>query len=152
MLFIVNIPDDFRRKLIRGLRPQILIEADASDSLSAPNALAAAVPQLTTTVFNTLFKGPLENLHASTLPIDLVLHQKYNPENITQYNTYVRGLLGVVLTMTIVLIINLAITREGERGTLESLLATPVRPLEVMVGKITPYIIVGYTFKSLLFY
>ena len=87
MLFIVNIPDDFRRKLIRGLRPQILIEADASDPLSAPNALAA-VPQLTTTVFNPLFKGPLENLDASTLPIDLVLHQKYNPENITQYNTF----------------------------------------------------------------
>lgn len=86
VLFIVNIPDDFRRKLIRGLRPQILIEADASDPLSAPNALAA-VPQLTP-FLNPLFKGPLENLDASTLPIDLVLHQKYNPENITQYNTF----------------------------------------------------------------
>ncbi|WP_268914441.1 ABC transporter permease [Coxiella burnetii] len=82
-------------------------------------------------------------------PLNIVLHRKYNPENITQYNI-VPGLLGVVLTMTMVLITSLAMTRERERGTGESLLATPVRPLEVMIGKITPYIIVGYLQVSII--
>ena len=76
-------------------------------------------------------------------PIDFRIHAHYNPENITQYNV-VPGLMGVVLTMTMVIITALAITRERERGTMENLLATPVRPFEVMVGKILPYIAVGY--------
>ena len=88
-------------------------------------------------------------LRVSQSPIELRLHAHYNPENITQYNV-VPGLLGVVLTMTMVVITALAITRERERGTMENLLATPVRPFEVMLGKIIPYIVVGYIQLSLI--
>jgi ABC-2 type transport system permease protein len=87
--------------------------------------------------------GPLARLRAKSGPVDFRIHAHYNPENITQYNV-VPGLMGVVLTMTMVIITALAITRERERGTMENLLATPVRPFEVMVGKILPYIVVGY--------
>ncbi|ATN86565.1 ABC transporter permease [Coxiella burnetii] len=148
VLFVINIPPDFTRNLIRGMHPQILIEADASDPVAAVNALAA-IPTLETTIFNPLFKGNLNDLRSQPEPLNIVLHRKYNPENITQYNI-VPGLLGVVLTMTMVLITSLAMTRERERGTGESLLATPVRPLEVMIGKITPYIIVGYLQVSII--
>ncbi|ABS77021.1 ABC transporter permease [Coxiella burnetii] len=148
VLFVINIPPDFTRNLIRGMHPQILIEADASDPVAAVNALAA-IPTLETTIFNPLFKGNLNDLRSQPEPLNIVLHRKYNPENITQYNI-VPGLLGVVLTMTMVLITSLAMTRERERGTVESLLATPVRPLEVMIGKITPYIIVGYLQVSII--
>jgi ABC-2 type transport system permease protein len=89
------------------------------------------------------FSGPLAYLMATASPIDLRIHARYNPEAITQYNI-VPGLMGVVLTMTMVLITALAITRERERGTMENLLSMPTRPLEVMVGKIVPYIMVGY--------
>jgi len=88
-------------------------------------------------------KGPLSSLAAVDGPVELRVHARYNPEAITQYNI-VPGLMGVVLTMTMVMITGLAITRERERATMENLLAMPTRPLEVMVGKITPYIGVGY--------
>src|SRR6185436_17644929 len=93
--------------------------------------------------------GPLAPLRARAGPVDFSIHAHYNPENITQYNV-VPGLMGVVLTMTMVVITSLAITRERERGTMENLLATPVRPVEVMVGKILPYIVVGYIQVSLI--
>ena len=92
--------------------------------------------------------GPLQRLAAKPGPIELRLHRHYNPENITQYNI-VPGLIGVVLTMTMVVITALAITRERERGTMENLLSTPARPTEVMIGKIIPYILVGYIQVSL---
>src|SRR5664279_1333240 len=98
---------------------------------------------LTPIVLNRDLTGPLAKLRASSAPFNLVLHQHYNPENITQYNI-VPGLMGVVLTMTMVMMTALSVTRERERGTMENLLATPVRPIEVMTGKIVPYIIVGY--------
>src|SRR5207302_1982111 len=94
-------------------------------------------------VLNRDLTGPLARLRAKDGPVDFSIHAHYNPENITQYNV-VPGLMGVVLTMTMVVITALAITRERERGTMENLLATPVRPVEVMVGKILPYIAVGY--------
>lgn len=143
ILFVINIPPDFTRRLIHDLRPQILIEADGTDPVASVNALKA-VPEMTKTVFDPLLKDNLFNLRRQLPIVDVVTQVKYNPENITQYNI-VPGLLGVVLTMTMILITSLAITRERERGTMENLLATPVRPLEVMIGKITPYIIVGYT-------
>ena len=87
--------------------------------------------------------GPLANLRGTRPPFNLVVHQHYNPENITQYNI-VPGLMGVVLTMTMVIITALAITRERERGTMENLLAMPVRPIEVMIAKIVPYVVIGY--------
>jgi ABC-2 type transport system permease protein len=140
--FIINIPEDFSRKLLRGERPTVLIEADATDPAATGPALAA-VNALAGTIFNRDLPGPLTRLQAKPGPVDFRIHAHYNPENITQYNV-VPGLMGVVLTMTMVIITALAITRERERGTMENLLATPVRPFEVMVGKILPYIAVGY--------
>jgi ABC-2 type transport system permease protein len=140
--FVINIPEDFSRKLLRGERPTVLIEADATDPAATGPALAA-VNALADTVFNRDLPGPLTRLRAKDGPVDFRIHAHYNPENITQYNV-VPGLMGVVLTMTMVVITALAITRERERGTMENLLATPVRPFEVMVGKILPYIAVGY--------
>jgi ABC-2 type transport system permease protein len=146
--FVINIPIDFTRRLLRGERPTVLIEADASDPAATGPALNA-VAQLANTVFNRDLPGPLAPLQAQNGPVDFRIHAHYNPENITQYNV-VPGLMGVVLTMTMVIITGLAITRERERGTMENLLATPVRPFEVMAGKILPYIAVGYIQVSLI--
>ncbi len=146
--FVINIPEDFSRKLLRGERPAVLIEADATDPAATGPALAA-VNALAGTLFDRDLPGPLLRLHATPGPVDFRIHAHYNPENITQYNV-VPGLMGVVLTMTMVIITGLAITRERERGTMENLLATPVRPFEVMVGKILPYIAVGYIQVSLI--
>jgi ABC-2 type transport system permease protein len=140
--FVVNIPQHFTRDLLRGDRPAILIEADASDPTATSNALGALAPLLNRALQND-FKGPLTYLAQTTGPIDLRVHALYNPEGITQYNI-VPGLLGVVLTMTMVLVTALAITRERERGTMENLLSMPTRPGEVLAGKIIPYIFVGY--------
>jgi ABC-2 type transport system permease protein len=140
--FVINIPEDFSRRLLRGERPAVLIEADASDPAATGPAVAAA-RALAATVFNRDLPGPLARLQGTDSPVDFLVHAQYNPENITQYNI-VPGLMGVVLTMTMVMITALAITRERERGTMENLLATPVRPIEVMAGKILPYIAVGY--------
>ncbi|MDP3068922.1 MAG: ABC transporter permease [Opitutaceae bacterium] len=146
--FVVNIPEDFTRRLLRGERPTVLLEADASDPAATGPAVAAA-RTLTATLFDRDLKGPLTRLRGQPGPVDFQVHAHYNPENITQYNV-VPGLMGVVLTMTMVVITALAITRERERGTMENLLATPVRPTEVMIGKIVPYIVVGYIQMTLI--
>jgi ABC-2 type transport system permease protein len=140
--FAVTVPVDFERKLLRGEKPDLLIEADATDP-SAVGFASATVSQLVTTVLNRDLIGPLTELRGSAPPFNLVLHQHYNPESITQYNI-VPGLMGVMLTMTMIIITGLAITRERERGTMENLLSTPVHPGEVIIGKIIPYIMVGY--------
>jgi ABC-2 type transport system permease protein len=140
--FAVTIPVDFSRKLLRGEKPDILLEADATDP-SAVGFAMSAVNELATTVINRDLTGPLARLQASGPPFNLVSHQHYNPESISQYNI-VPGLMGVMLTMTMIMITGLAITRERERGTMENLLATPVHPGEVIMGKIVPYILVGY--------
>ena len=140
--FAVSIPVDFSRKLLRGERPDLLLEADATDP-SAVGYAIAAINLLTTTVLNRDLTGPLAKLRGTPPPVNLVVHQHYNPENITQYNI-VPGLMGVMLTMTMIIITALAITRERERGTMENLLSTPVHPGEVIIGKIVPYITVGY--------
>ncbi len=140
--FVINIPEDFSRRLLRGERPTVLIEADATDPAATGPAIAAA-RTLASSIFDRDLIGPLARLRGKPGPVDFQIHAHYNPENITQYNV-VPGLMGVVLTMTMVVITALAITRERERGTMENLLATPVRPIEVMVGKIVPYIAVGY--------
>jgi ABC-2 type transport system permease protein len=140
--FVVNVPVDFTRKLLRGERPTVLVEADATDPAATGPALSA-VKTIADTLFDRDLTGPLARLRAKPGPVDFEIHAHYNPENITQYNV-VPGLMGVVLTMTMVIITALAITRERERGTMENLLATPARPFEVMVGKILPYIVVGY--------
>jgi ABC-2 type transport system permease protein len=140
--FVVNIPQNFSRDLLRGERPAILVEADATDPAATSNAIGSLRTLLSTALQND-FKGPLAFLAYGEPPIDLRIHAQYNPEAITQYNI-VPGLMGVVLTMTMVMITGLAITRERERGTMENLLSMPTRPFEVMVGKIVPYILVGY--------
>ena len=140
--FVVNIPQNFSRDLLRGERPPILVEADATDPAATSNAIGSLRTLLNTALQNDL-KGPLAFLAGGDPPIDLRVHAQYNPEAITQYNI-VPGLMGVVLTMTMVMITGLAITRERERGTMENLLSMPTRPFEVMVGKIIPYILVGY--------
>jgi ABC-2 type transport system permease protein len=146
--FVINIPENFTRDLLRGDRPTVLVEADATDPAATGPALAA-MGQLADTVFDRDLVGPLTPLRAKPGPVNFIIHAHYNPENITQYNV-VPGLMGVVLTMTMVIITALAITRERERGTMENLLSTPVRPFEVMVGKIVPYITVGYVQVTLI--
>lgn len=146
--FVVQIPSDFSRRLIRGESPEVLVEADATDPGAAGGALAA-VQALVETVWQRDMGGPLSHLKRGPPAVNLVVHRLYNPEVVTQYNI-VPGLMGVVLTMTMVIITALAITRERERGTMENLLATPVRPFEVMAGKILPYIVVGYIQVSLI--
>ena len=140
--FAVTVPVDFSRKLLRGEKPDLLIEADATDP-SAVGYASATISALATSVLNRDLTGPLAKLRAGSPPFNLVAHQHYNPESITQYNI-VPGLMGVMLTMTMIIITGLAITRERERGTMENLLSTPVHPGEVIVGKIVPYIMVGY--------
>lgn len=140
--FVVNIPENFTRDLLRGDRPAILVEADATDPSATGNALGALRTLVNTALKNDL-KGPLSFLAGADGPIDLRIHARYNPEGITYYNI-VPGLMGVILTMTMVIITGLAITRERERGTMENLLSMPTRPVEVLIGKITPYILVGY--------
>lgn len=140
--FLLTIPTNFTRDLIKGNRPKLLLEADATDPAATGNAIKA-MNMLVQQVFQPLTQGSLNYLHTSPLPIELRVHAKYNPTGITQYNI-VPGLIGVILTMTMVMITAVAITRENERGTMEYLLATPVQPIEVMIGKVTPYIIVGY--------
>ncbi len=139
--FVVNFPADFTRKLLRGERPALLIEADATDPAAAGAAIAS-VRELALTVARKDLKGALAPLAGGEPPFDVRVHKLYNPEGLTQHNI-VPGLMGVILTMTMVMMTGLAMTRERERGTMENLLATPARPLEVMTGKIVPYIFIG---------
>ncbi len=140
--FAVVIPPDFSRQLQRGERPALLIAADATDPAATGNALAA-LEQIGRQALDHDLIGPLTALRAGQAPFEVRVQRRYNPEGITQYNI-VPGLLGVILQMTMVMMTAFAITRERERGTMENLLATPVRPLEVMAGKIVPYIVVGF--------
>jgi ABC-2 type transport system permease protein len=140
--FIVEIPENFGRKLQRGEKPVLLLEADASDPAATSNAIAALFT-LNETALNRDLQGSLSHLQNGTPAFEVRVHRRYNPEGISQYNI-VPGLIGTILTMTMVMMTSLAMTRERERGTMENLLATPVRPIEVMAGKIVPYIVVGY--------
>lgn len=140
--FIVQFPLNFSRRLIHGDIPDLLVVADATDPVATGNA-TGALSNMANSVFNRELSRGLNYLLPAPQPFNLVVQQRYNPEALSQLNI-VPGLMGVVLTMTMVMITGLAITRERERGTMESLLATPVRPIEVMIGKIIPYILVGY--------
>lgn len=147
--FVVTIPPDFTRKLVRGEKPSLLVEADATDP-AATGLAVASLSQLVQGVVNKDMKGALSPLaggagagpSGAAPPFDVRIHKLYNPEGITQYNI-IPGLMGTILTMTMVMMTGLAMTRERERGTMENLLATPVHPLEVMTGKIVPYIFIG---------
>ncbi|MCF8130410.1 MAG: ABC transporter permease [Deltaproteobacteria bacterium] len=147
--FVLTIPELFAQRIVRGERPVLLLEADATDPSASSNAVAA-FHEIVRRALQQDLKGPLSPLAPVDLPVDIRIHAQYNPEAISQYNI-VPGLMGVILTLTLVIITGLAITRETERGTMESLLSTPVNPLEVMLGKILPYILVGYVQILLIF-
>jgi len=140
-LFAVTIPEGFTRGLVRGERPVLLVEADATDPAATSNAIEALRIIVDRAMAEEL-EGPLAHRGPRAGPVDLRVHARYNPEAITQYNI-VPGLLGIVLTLTMILVTGLAITRESERGTMENLLSMPTRPIEVLAGKIAPYILVG---------
>ncbi len=139
--FVLTIPADFSRRLIRGEAPQLLLEADAADPTAVGNAVNA-MQVIAASALQRDLSGVLGQRQPAAAPLDLRVHRRYNPEGISAYNI-VPGLLGTILTMTMVLMTGLAITRERERGTFETLLATPARPIEVMTGKIVPYILIG---------
>lgn len=145
--FAVEIPAGFARDLVRGANPQILVEADATDPAAGSYAMAALSGIIASALREDLH-GPLQKYAAVNPAYGVTLHQLYNPENITQYNI-VPGLMGIILTLTMVLATSVALTRERERGTYENLLAMPSHPVEIMLGKIVPNIFVG-AFQSAL--
>ena len=140
--FLLEIPAGFTRALYRGERPAVLLAADASDPSASGNALTAA-RELGAAALARELRGPYAALAPRDAPFEMRLQRRYNAEGITSYNI-VPGLIGVILTMTMVMMTALGVTREIERGTMENLLAMPVQPVEVLVGKIAPYILVGY--------
>jgi len=140
--FVILIPQDFARDLVRGGRPVLLVEADATDPVATANAVAA-LSRLNQTALMHDLVGPLAPLAGKPAPFEIRVHNRYNPEGATEYNI-VPGLIGTILTMTLVMMTAIAVTRERERGTMENLLATTARPLEVMLGKIVPFIAIGY--------
>ncbi|MFM0672735.1 ABC transporter permease [Paraburkholderia sediminicola] len=146
--FVLNVPVDFSRKLLRGEHPSLLVEADATDP-TATNTAVSALPKLVQPVADKDLTGPLAHLNGTQNAFDVQVHNLYNPEGVTQYNV-VPGLMGVILTMTLVMMTGLAVTRERERGTMENLLATPVLPIEVMTGKIVPYVVIGLIQASII--
>ena len=146
--FVVTVPENFERKLVRGEHPTLLVEADAADPSAVVNAVAALGGVARTALARDL-QGTLRALNPVADPVDVRVHRRYNPEAVTAYNI-VPGLLGTILTMTMILMTGLAMTRERERGTFENLLATPALPIEVMTGKIVPYILIGLLQVTLL--
>ena len=140
--FVVVIPADFERDVLRGRHPDILIAADAADPTAVGGAAAALGGIVAGAAAQTL-TGPLAGLAPSPAPFGVIVHRQYNPEGKTSTNI-VPGLLAIILSMTMVMITAVAIVKERERGTMEMLISTPVRPLEVMTGKILPYVLVGY--------
>ena len=139
--FVVTVPSDFGRRVLRGDQPQILIEADATD----PSVASGAISTLGTVAADALLRetgGEAAAKARADAQLSVVVHRRYNPEGVTQYNI-VPGLLGVILQMTMVMMTGMALTREIERGTMENLLSMPVTPAEVMLGKVLPYFAVG---------
>jgi ABC-2 type transport system permease protein len=140
--FVVVIPADFERDVVRGLKPNILVAADAADPSAVGGASAALAGIVNGAMAQTL-TGPLAGVAGSPAPFGVIVHREYNPEGKTSTNI-VPGLLAIILSMTMVMITAVAIVKERERGTMEMLISTPVRPFEVMLGKILPYVVVGY--------
>ena len=140
--FLLVIPGDFSQRVVRGERPALLLAVDATDPSASGNAIAA-LNLLATQALRHDLSGPLRAMQNAPPPFELRIHKRYNPEGLSRYNI-VPGLIGTILTMTMVMFTSLGMTRERERGTMENLLATPVRPSEVMVGKILPYVVIGY--------
>ena len=140
--FMIVFPSNFTQELVRGHHPALLVAVDATDPSASGNAIAALSSMTTQALMHDL-NGPLRALQPAPAPFEIRIHRRYNPEGLSRYNI-VPGLIGTILTMTMVMLTGLGMTRERERGTMENLLATPVRPSEVMAGKILPYVVLGY--------
>lgn len=139
--FVIDIPPDFGRRVIRGEKPPLLIVADATDPTATVGAVAAVTGAMSGALDREL-TGPLAHLAQNAAPYEVRVHRRYNPAGETRRNI-VPGLIGTILTMTMLIYTALSVTREIERGTMEALLAMPVRPTEIMLGKIAPYVVVG---------
>ena len=146
LMFVIALPPGFDRAVDRGESPSILIDADATDPSAIGNA-TAALASIGADLQRDL--PPIRRIQPQTPPFQFVVHARYNPEQLTVLNI-VPGLICIVLTFSTLFVTTLSITRERERGTMENLLAMPVRPLEVMVAKITPYLIIGYVQVALI--
>jgi len=146
--FGIEIPANFERDVRRGETPAILVIADASDPTATGGAIAA-LQGIVAGALNRELRGPGQPLLVAAPPFELRVHRRYNPEGSTHINI-VPGLLGVILTMTMMIYTALAVSREIERGTMENLLAMPIRPFEIMVGKILPFVVVGFVQMSLI--
>jgi ABC-type multidrug transport system permease subunit len=146
LLFVINIPPGFDRSVDRGDQPSVLMDADATDPSAIGNA-TAALASLT----SSLDRGLPPNMRSkpASLPFQFEVHARYNPEQLTVLNI-VPGLICIVLTISTLFVTTLSITRETERGTMENLLAMPVRPIEVMLAKVVPYIAIGYAQATLI--
>lgn len=140
LLFVIQVPLNFDRMVDRGEQPGVLIDADATDPTAIGNAIAA-LGQVVSDLNRDL--PPIRRLQPQTPPFQFVVHARYNPEQLTVLNV-VPGLICIVLMFSTLFVTTLAITRERERGTMENLLAMPVRPIEVMIAKIAPYVVIGY--------
>ncbi|HJW52705.1 MAG TPA: ABC transporter permease [Burkholderiaceae bacterium] len=140
--FALVFPSDFTRGVLRGDSPAMAVYADATDPAATGSAVAA-LQRLPLIALQHDLRGPTAQFAPGRAPFEVLVHRRYNPEGLTNYNV-VPGLMGVILTMTLVMMTAMGMTRERERGTLENLLATPVRPTEVMIGKIVPYVLIGY--------
>jgi ABC-2 type transport system permease protein len=140
VLFVIEIPAGFERALRRGETPALLVAADATDPVAAGSALGALDGIINTALTRDRMTTPVAS---SSPPFEIRQHRRYNPAGSSTLNI-VPGLLGTILTMTMLIFTALSVTREIERGTMESLLAMPIRPLEIMLGKIAPYVAVGF--------
>ncbi len=137
VLFAVEIPANFERAVRRGDRPALLVAADATDPVAAGSAMSSLG-----TVVQTALRNDRLIPDIAQTPFEIRAHARYNPAASTQLNI-VPGLLGTILTMTMLIFTALSVTRESERGTMESLLAMPITPIEIMLGKIAPYVLIG---------
>lgn len=148
VIFAITIPEQFSRRLLRGDKPHLLIEADGTDPIAIAGALGAVEGSMQQVIKRDA-EGVLGSLMPEPQPYEVRVHRMYNPEGLSRYNI-VPGLIAIVLTMTGVMMTALSLTRERERGTMENLLSMPVRPIEVMAGKIAPYVIIGYVQASII--
>jgi ABC-2 type transport system permease protein len=144
VLFGVEIPRGFERAVRRGDHPALLVAADATDPVAAGSALGALGVVVQTALAHDLFTGD-----PPSMPFEIRAHARYNPAGSSRLNI-VPGLVGTILTMTMLIFTALSVTREIERGTMESLLSMPIKPVEIMLGKIVPYVLVGFIQASLI--
>jgi ABC-2 type transport system permease protein len=144
VLFGVEIPRGFERAVRRGDRPALLVAADATDPIAASSALSSLSTVVQSALAHDLFTGD-----PPSLPFEIRAHARYNPAASSRLNI-VPGLVGTILTMTMLIFTALSVTREIERGTMESLLSMPIKPVEVMFGKIVPYVMVGFIQAALI--